>query len=442
METSSPLDNPNDWPVRSLREITTKIGSGATPTGGEATYLPARKNWALVRSQNIFDRYFDANGLAFISDSQAAKLSNVVLEPNDILLNITGDGVTFARSALIPDEVLPAVVNQHVAIIRVDKSVADPGYVLSYLTHPYVKHYIESFNAGGSRRAITKGHIESFVLPLPPLPEQRAIAHILGTLDDKIELNRRMNQTLEEIARAIFKSWFVDFDPVKAKTAGRQPVGMDAETAALFPSEFEDSELGLIPVGWSVGTLGDVASHPRRSIKPDEMDSATPYISLEHMPRRSISLTDWGTADGLESNKFIFRKGELLFGKLRPYFHKVGIAPVDGICSTDIVVITPINEALFGYVLGHISSENFVDYANASSTGTRMPRTNWQDMSRYPVVLPSLVVVSAYTKLIKPLTDRINTSIYESRSLAALRDTLLPKLISGELRVCQEAPAL
>ena len=107
--------------------------------------------------------------------------------------------------------------------MHVNGAVADPGYVLSYLTHPAVKSYIESFNAGGSRRAITKGHIESFEIALPPLAEQHAIAHILGTLDDKIELNRRMNETLEAMARALFKSWFVDFDPVRAKAEGRRP---------------------------------------------------------------------------------------------------------------------------------------------------------------------------------------------------------------------------
>jgi len=128
--------------------------------------------------------------------------------------------------------------------------------VLSYLTHPAVKSYIESFNAGGSRRAITKGHIESFEIALPPLAEQRAIAHILGTLDDKIELNQRMSETLEAMARALFKSWFVDFDPVRAKAEGRDP-GLPRSVADLFPDRFEDSELGEIPAGWDVGSVDD-----------------------------------------------------------------------------------------------------------------------------------------------------------------------------------------
>lgn len=150
MANRSPIPHPGDWPVVHLGEITTKIGSGATPTGGEDSYLPERTRFALVRSQNVFDRHFELTGLAFISDKQANGLQGVVLQPGDLLLNITGDGITFSRACAVPVDVLPACVNQHVAIVRVNRPVADPGYVLSYLTHPAVKSYIESFNAGGS----------------------------------------------------------------------------------------------------------------------------------------------------------------------------------------------------------------------------------------------------------------------------------------------------
>jgi type I restriction enzyme S subunit len=430
----SPIKYDLRWPVVSLAEIATKIGSGATPKGGADAYLPSRARFALVRSQNVFDRRFDHDGLAFITDEQADGLRGVVLQPNDILLNITGDGITFGRACMVPKDVLPACVNQHVSIVRLNPLRADAGYVLAYLTHPEVKSYIESFNAGGSRRAVTKGHIESFRLPLPPLPEQRAIARILGALDDKIELNRRMSETLEATARALFKSWFVDFDPVRAKAEGRA-TGLPKPLADLFPDSFEDSELGEIPKGWKVGNLGDVAEHPRRSVQPSDIEPTTPYIALEHMPRRCIALSEWGTADGLESNKFKFKKGEILFGKLRPYFHKVGIAPVSGVCSTDIVVVTPRSHEWFGFVLGHVSSEALVEHTSAGSTGTKMPRTSWSEIARFAVVIPPESVVRAFAVLIGPIVDRIIPSIHESHTLAALRDTLLPKLISGELRV-------
>jgi type I restriction enzyme S subunit len=254
-------------------------------------------------------------------------------------------------------------------------------------------------------------------------------------LDDKIELNRRRNRTLEAMARAIFQSWFVDFDPVKAKAAGRTPPGLSPALAALFPDRFEDSPLGPIPAGWRVGNLGEVAKNPRRGIGAEAIKSGTPYIALEHMPRRSIALSDWTTADAIESNKFEFRRGEILFGKLRPYFHKVGIAPVDGVCSTDILVIVPKQPEWFGFCAEHFSSDAIIQHCDRTSTGTKMPRTNWNDLARFVVAIPQREVAEAFTKQFKPIIDRIHQGIQESRTLAALRDALLPKLISGELRV-------
>ena len=292
----------------------------------------------------------------------------------------------------------------------------------------------KSYNSGSAQPSLNRNFIHPVLVDVPSIVEQRAIARILGTLDDKIELNRRMSETLEAVARALFKSWFVDFDPVRAKMEGRDP-GLPKEIADLFPSRMVDSELGEIPEGWEAGILGDVAEHPRRGIQPDEVAPDTPYIALEHMPKQCIALSEWGTADGLESNKFQFKKGEILFGKLRPYFHKVGVAPTDGVCSTDIVVVAPRSKEWLGVVLGHVSSGAFVEYTNAGSTGTKMPRTSWHDMARYPIALPPEPLAVTFTRLLQPSVERIVAGIHESHALATLRDTLLPKLISGEIRV-------
>jgi type I restriction enzyme S subunit len=184
-----------------------------------------------------------------------------------------------------------------------------------------------------------------------------------------------------------------------------------------------------------MGSLGEVAVHPRRSVQPDELRDETPYIALEHMPKGCIALAEWGIASGLESNKYEFRRGEILFGKLRPYFHKVGVAPVDGVCSTDIVVMAPKLPLWFGFVLAHVSSDAFVEYTNAGSTGTKMPRTSWTEMARYVVVLPNENVATTFNQHLQAASEEITANIHESKSLAQLRDTLLPKLISGELRV-------
>jgi type I restriction enzyme S subunit len=216
---------------------------------------------------------------------------------------------------------------------------------------------------------------------------------------------------------------------------GQSLPGLPAHLYDLFPARLVDSELGEIPEGWMIGKLGDVAENPRRGIQPNCIAPNTPYIALEHMPRRSIALFDWGTAEGIESNKFEFKKGEILFGKLRPYFHKVGVAPVDGVCSTDIVVIVPRQNVWTAFALGHVSSLEFVDYTNAGSSGTKMPRTSWGDMARYEIVLPPESVAETFNTLVQPLIEQIISGIHESRTLAALRDALLPKLIRGEIWV-------
>ena len=287
---------------------------------------------------------------------------------------------------------------------------------------------------GTSNPTLSRETFGAQALPFPPTPSQRAIAQILGSLDDKIELNRRVNATLEAMVRALFRSWFVDFDPVRAKMDGRD-TGLPKEVADLFPERLVDSELGEMPAGWTVGTLGDVAAAPRSGIDPGQAAADTPYIGLEHMPRRSVALTDWGGAGSVSSTKTAFENRDVLFGKLRPYFHKVGIAPVNGVCSTDIVVLKARMPGWSAFVLACVSSSAFVGYASQTSTGTKMPRTSWRTMSSYEICRPAVAVAAAFQHIVSPMFERIVANVHESRTLGRLRDALLPKLVSGELRV-------
>lgn len=291
--------------------------------------------------------------------------------------------------------------------------------------------------------------IENFRFRVPPIHVQRHIADILGTLDDKIELNRRMNETLEAMARRLFRSWFVDFDPVHAKVrlrskhpkltgadlSRRALPNMAPEIAELFPDSFEDSTLGPIPKGWKAGTVGDIGDNPRRGVQPSDIPAATPYIALEHMPRRCIALSEWGHADEVASGKFHFNKGEILFGKLRPYFHKVGVPAVDGVCSTDVLVIIPSESYWFGVLLGHVSSDDMIAHTDTSSTGTRMPRTNWKDIARFEITIPTKDIANTASEQITKLLDQIHSNIFESMDLERTRDSLLPRLLSGELEI-------
>ena len=287
---------------------------------------------------------------------------------------------------------------------------------------------------GSAQPFISQGDARACVVRFPTISEQRAIAGVLRPLDDRIELNRRMNETLEAMARALFESWFVNFDPVRAKMEGWDP-GLPPDIADLFPDRLVQSELGRIPEGWANGSLADLADSPRRIVDPRDLPRDTPYIGLEHMPRHSVALSEWGRATNVTSGKYSFEKGEVLFGKLRPYFHKVGIAPFHGVCSTDIVVLTPKRPAWISFVLACTSSTDFVGHSNRASTGTKMPRTSWRVMRTFPLCLPPETVARAFQRLAGPWIDRLVGNIHGRRTIASLSDALLPKLISGEVRL-------
>ena len=422
-----------EWLETKVEDIATRIAMG--PFGSDIkTDNFISSGVPVIRGNNLTYGRFHDDDFAFLSNGKADELSNANAFPNDLVFTHRG---TLGQVGILPIGSYPRyVVSQSQMKLTCDLQKTVPLFLYYYFKSPHGQHALLANTSQTGVPAISRPvtSLRNIRLTLPPLPEQRAIAHILGALDDKIELNRRTNQTLEAIARALFKSWFIDFAPTRAKAAGNDP-NLPKPLPDLFPNSFQDSELGEIPTGWHVGTLGEIATHPRRGVNPDVISSDSPYIALEHMPKRCIALSEWGVADGLESNKFAFKRGEILFGKLRPYFHKVGVAPIDGVCSTDIVVIAPKTQKWFGFVLGHFSSDTFVDYTNAASTGTKMPRTNWTDMSNFAVALPPEVIAVAFNLQIQPSIEKIQESIHQSRTLAALRDTLLPKLISGDLRI-------
>jgi type I restriction enzyme S subunit len=342
---------------------------------------------------------------------------------------------TLGYSAKIPGEKGKIYLhNQRVGKVCSKSTEAELDYLFWVMRHRDYRSWVVSTATGSTVKHTSPSRILEYSFQLPPLGEQKAIAHILGTLDAKIELNRKTNETLEAMARALFQSWFVDFDPVRAKADGR-PTGLPDAISDLFPDSFEDSELGEIPKGWEVKALDEIAINPRETAKPGEMDSSDRYIGLEHMPRGSICLGESGEAEDLESNKNRFREGDVLFGKLRPYFKKTGYAQFDGVCSTDIVVARMRGESGAGFVCCLFASDPFVNFTVAASTGTRMPRTSWSDMCKFPFAIPTPPLLKEFDNQFCRLIERIKFGCDHSSHLASARDTLLPKLISGELRI-------
>jgi type I restriction enzyme S subunit len=433
-----------------LKEACVKIGSGATPRGGKEAYRGGAT--ALIRSQNVYNDLFSYDGLAYIDDAQAEELANVVVCEGDVLLNITGDSV--ARCCRAPADVIPARVNQHVAIIRPDASLLHAGFLRYVLVSPEYQHHLLALaSAGATRNALTKGMIEALEVPLPPLPEQKRIAHVLGTLDDKIELNRRMNATLESISRALFKSWFVDFDPVRQKAAGKQPVGMDAQTAALFPDSFEDSEIGSIPQGWHVRKLKDLTSKLGSGSTP--RGGSEVYVDRGPAIIRSQNIYDnefcWaGLARLSDKSANELKNVEVLTDDVLMNITGDSIlrtcvvdpAALPARVNQHVAIIRAIKGIPPRYLHLYLVRDSMKSFLLGLSAGATRHAITKGHLESIDVLKPCDQVLAAFERLTSPWFTLIDNSRSQSRTLAALRDTLLPKLLSGELRVPDDEQAV
>lgn len=429
--------NASAWPYVRLGDHCDKIGSGATPKGGKEAYLTSGP-YRLIRSQNIYNDGFKYEGLAYISDEQAKKLDGVAVNADDVLLNITGDSV--ARVCSAPSNVLPARVNQHVAIIRPSPSSLDAHFVRYYLASPKQQDLLLGLaSAGATRNALTKGMIENLQIPRPPMREQKSIAATLASLDDKIALLRETNATLESIAQALFKSWFVNFDPVRTKAEGRKPEDLPPEISALFPSELEDSELGEIPKGWQAMPLADACEiNPTRRLTKGKQSS---YLEMSALPTQGHR-TDTPIPRAFSSGtKFI--NGDTLLARITPCLENGKTAFVDclledevGWGSTEYIVLRPKSPlpSYWAYLLSR--HEHFRQYAIQAMVGTSgRQRVDVSRLAQYLVAIPDAQVSAAFAELVEPLQRSIAANDDAAKSLAALRDTLLPRLMSGKLSV-------
>ena len=360
-------------------------------------------------------------------------LERYSLRAGDVVIGMDGSrvGENFAR---IAPEDLPALLVQRVACLRARKEL-DQNFLRYLICNPEFTRHIKAVHTGTSIPHISGGQIGGYPIWVPPINEQRAIAHILGTLDDKIELNRRMSETLEAITQALFKSWFVNFDPVRAKAEGRDPA-LPKHIADLFPDSFEDSELGDIPKGWKVGELGDVlVQRVERCIASSET-AALPYVPIDCISTRSLFLTESKPGEEAQSSLTKFYKGDLIFGAMRPYFHKVCIAPFDGTTRTTAFVLSPKAKEDFAFATLLLHRSETIAYATRHSTGSTIPYAVWSgSLEKMPVIVPPSAVRIAFNMSVRPLLDRIPVPYYQSKTLATLRDTLLPKLVSGEIRI-------
>jgi type I restriction enzyme S subunit len=355
------------------------------------------------------------DGCSFISQPVADSAAEFALQTGDILIAMTG---YIADVAIVRDRDLPAALNQRVGRFSIrDPRRLDQRFIFYLLRDVDIRKEIEGLGYGSAQPNVSPSLIHGVEVPLPPLPEQRAIAHILGTLDDKIELNRRMSETLEAMARALFKSWFVDFDPVRAKMEGRDP-GLPQPLADLFPGSFEDSELGEIPRGWDVGRLGEFADIQGGKQLPTEECRATgsyPVFGANGI----MGYTDRPTHSG-----FV-----IAFGRVGAYCGSIHWAQDGAWINNNASSEVPMRRPEF--VLQSMLNVDF----EGMRTGSAQPFIPNSSLSAAPIMRAPDAILDKYCATAHPLRCRQASLEAESRTLAGLRGTLLPKLISGELRV-------
>ncbi len=416
-----------DWHEVMLEDVADDITVGHV--GPMVTeYVPV--GIPFLRSQNVEPLRINDSDLKFITLRFHERLKKSALSPGDVVIVRTGKP---GSCAVIPER-FPVANCSDLVVVRCGAHL-DPRF-LAYYVNSAASHHVASQLVGAVQQHFNVGSARKILMHLPSLLEQRAIAHILGTLDDKIELNRRMNETLEAMARALFQSWFVDFDPVRAKAEGRDP-GLPKPLADLFPDSFEDSELGEIPKGWTVGTLADFALLNPESWSRETRPGVINYVDLSNTKWGCIeAITVYEPHDAPSRAQRVLRPGDTIVGTVRPGNGSYALISVDGLTgSTGFAVLRPRRPDCAQFVyLAATAAENVETLSHLADGGA------------YPAVRPEVVVatkairaaddvLARFSRSTDPLLAKMAQNERESRTLAALRDTLLPKLISGELRV-------
>ena len=396
-----------------------------------------------IMASDLVGGGIDTVNCSFISIEQAKSLRKGFAKRGDVLIS---HKATLGRTALVGE--IPGdfvMLTPQVTYYRPkDATKLNNRYLKYYFDSEQFQQVLQSWAGAGSTRAYI-GITDQLRLPviLPPLAEQKAIAAVLGALDDKIELNRRMNATLEAMARALFQSWFVDFDPVRAKLDGRPPAALAPATAALFPDSFQDSPLGHIPTGWETSTIGAklqtaLGGTPSRAKPEFWTDGTVAWINSGKTNEfRIIEPSEWITKEALENSatKLLPRRTTVL-AITGATLGQVSITEIECCANQSVVAILASEQFPTEFIYPWI--EENIEKLIASQTGGAQQHINKGNVEELALLCPESRIVAAYQTKAKPLFDQISANCFQSRTLATLRDTLLPKLLSGELSVMDE----
>lgn len=395
-----------EWKEVRLGDVCTRVCSGGTPKSTNLSYYGGEIPW-LNTKEIDFNRIYSTEKT--ITDSGLNNSSAKWIVPNTVTVAMYG--ATAGKSCIVK---VPMTTNQACCNLTINDEVADYEFVYYTLKNDYTT--LASLANGGAQQNLNAQIIKDYVLKMPSLADQRRIASILSSLDRKIELNNKINADLEEMAQAIFKNWFVDFEPFK-------------------DSKFVDSELGMIPEGWKVGTLKDLLYLRKDSIKAANKGNL-PYLPIDTIPMHCLVATDFKSNDEAKSSLQTFEQNDIVVGAMRVYFHRVILAPCKGITRTTCFVLSVKNENALAYSLMQCNQDEAISFAEKTSKGSTMPYAVWDGgYGEYKVVIPPSEVMKSFNDLLSNFFSKMNKNTIENSRLSLLRDTLLPRLMSGELEV-------
>ena len=404
------------WEKVKLEDCCLKIGSGSTPKGGSTVYID--NGVTLIRSQNVYNLKFEYDGLAHITDEAAQKLSSVNVQEDDVLLNITGDSI--ARTCIVPTKVLPARVNQHVAIVRPNPIILNARFLNYYLVSPYMQAFMLSLSVGkgASRNAMTKEMIENYEIPCPPIGIQNRIADILSAYDDLIENNRKQIKLLEEAAQRLYKEWFVDL---------------------RFPGYEHTKIVDGVPEGWKKSTTAAVSSVLRRGISPYYNEKGKSVVINQKCIRQTV--VDFNESRRQEkpypeemnlqdSDTVICSTGSGTLGRVGQIF---GDCP-DATFDSHVTLVRAKEGFGKQYLFQSLKARQtyLMGMGKGSTNQLELSRGTIQDLDIY---VPPKKVLDQFEQIAQPIHDKISIISNSIIQLQTARDCLLPKLMSGEMEV-------
>jgi type I restriction enzyme S subunit len=434
----------SEWTQTTVGDISTLVTKGTTPTTLGHPFQARGVNFIKVEALTEDGRFLREKFM-FISEAANQALGRSQLCKNDILFTIAG---TIGRTALVTGEILPANTNQAIAIVRPNPSVVRPRFLRYVFSNPSFTRNAQSRTVQSVQSNFSLGELKQAKIALPDIAEQDQIVKILGTIDDRITLLRETNITLETIALTLFRSWFVDFDPVRAKMDGRVPDGMDEATAALFPDEFESKETGALPKGWHVCPLYDLATYINgaayKAFEPNDARRGLPIIKIAELKAGVTNQTAY--SDVSMPEKYRIQTKDILFS---------WSGNPDTSIDTFIWANDPawLNQHIFR-VIPHAPNERafilqtlrflrpvFTELARNKQT-TGLGHVTVADMKRLMVSKPTGAVLEIFNIKVGNIHERIFKNEQQILTLASLRDVFLPRLISGQLRVPNPQKAL